>query len=437
MLGDDLGRAILLSFNTPTPTVNGGGSGVSGTPALPKEEAFPTEGIQLDAPRMSTEYYKAIGALRNYTKEMSARGIDVTGAPDLNNPQWLQANELFQDLTDQVRYLGEKLTQGRDNQKALQSAYLAGTGNVSQKFLNPTGVIDSHDITQYGYSQAPKFIDEYNSVLKVQPETQEEYDELQAFYNEALNQVDVLVREQNMPAESREYYRSLIQPPRPFDAAMYNAELGLKKAKTFAENAKGLRQKAAAAKDEGELYPVFPEISELAQWMRSPTAGTNFPGRFFQGSKLNGNGLPFSHIEKDERRGPGHYMMIFQEEVKDPFARTLSQSLKPQLKKEAIPFSDKNILPAWFATMSKEQAAQTNKVLKTSGLGESVSTDEILNYHKQTQSNSFEPQKENPYAALRNQDPEAVAKYLKEQAEAEGKPLKESEAAALLRLIYD
>lgn len=285
-IGEASGRAVLLPFGQDANRQTTGGRVPVGANAGARYQGQSVddgdiesilggkhEPILLDAAGMDDEYFRSLNGLRQYAVEMRSNyGIDVTGAPDPRNPQARQAQQLWTQAVAQHRHNTERLRQAKENQDLLNREQMAGNIFQTKESRQPDfGPITGGMMQDVSFPISPKFLADYNAVLRSDPQNKEDEDALAAYREQAIAEISQQAADGTIPEAAARFYISRLAPIKSYDDRMTQAKIASEKALAAQRYASMDADKALAEgrrtetkKGSGEAGMVDPIIEKVA-----------------------------------------------------------------------------------------------------------------------------------------------------------------------------
>lgn len=346
--------------------------------------------VQLDGSAIDRIHYESMAGLRNYALDLLLnQGIDVSAAPNLDDPASIEANELWNAALTKHREDAAKRAQTKENLDYLMKAANEKDVLYNRQLLDEkynSGFVSNRDVMENSFASDNPIIANVNEKLMATPETAEEAQDQMRNYWDAVAGIDDQVLQGYMSFEQGEYYKSqLYKPSGQFDNRMTEAKLKTEDARRRSLN-RANRSKSSSKKDKkskGSIADQFPKLTDLARFLGNPdlkhstteyqststytdSSGsplTSFQSPFWVGATLGGS--KDYKFEKFNELEDGNYEAIFTKRKmgKDPEGNDVVKGTDA----EYVRFSKDNLLPVLEATLSDSQWRQVKKDLVEAG----------------------------------------------------------------------
>lgn len=458
-IGDTAGRAVRLNFS---PYDNGGNAVRRGASAGDNYRGRQgddidkmlqsSKPIQLDAAGMDDEYYRSINGLRQFAIDMRQNhGIDVMSAPDPRNPKAREVHKLWRQALAQHQHNTERLAQGKANQDLLNKEVLAGnisqTQEVQQSDFGPIG---GNDIPSVAFSMDPSFLKGYNGILDTVPKTQEEYDQLVNFREQAMSDIDTLVKESNMPAAAASWYKSRLRPIAAFDKAGYDAGLAkgdAERARLYAQaeasraQAEYRRAKTSTEKADTLIDPVVVKLADIVT--KSEGKPRVVDNQSLSGYSFQGKGdYPVQNVVIEDgtmsiffRKSPNAQQTIKYEDVEEQ-TREYTTVLKggDQIRVDIEAEDMSNVIPILFAEKKAQaQIGALTPLYDRGRLPASTVLREFAGESEKTAKSTPTQKGSDPFKSyaesVRSRNPNASDQLIRASYQFRGKTLEQTKAA--------
>lgn len=375
------GRAVRLSFPGQQQQIPPATQQPMG--GMPNDLGIPNpEYYQLDAAGIDQQIERGRQELEQFALDAyHNHGVRLWDAPDPTNPKDAEYRQLWNQALPVMFQIAERGRQGRENQKMAMEAYRDGKLMFDPSAMYPgQSPMTSQDFMQRSFQTDIPFIGEVNSRLAKAPQSQQEYEEMRIYYEQALQAIDQVVQANGMPPQAANYYKSQIRPPVGFDDRLTESQLKNDQARRAEIYSRMKRADQQARGGDFDLNN-FPELLDLALITtegESERAMMPLSAGYFVGKSLNGKGkLQFDNMY---RESPGVYVLKFKGE--DPGG--LDKSLGATADMGTIRFGADDVWKAWQSVLTESQGRVLKEQLTQAGLfvDGKLPADRLLSFYR-------------------------------------------------------
>lgn len=185
------------------------------------------EGLQ-HANGLANEYYQKVAALKAFMQDVNANyNLDVR-VPDMSRPESLKLNEIYRTALADIMAQGNLLkTSQSDKALAMQMGMIPATGVDFNE--QPFSTLSQNKDFYNRNVETP--VTEINNKLQMPSQTQEEQDQKEQIYRDAIAKYDRLAKENPESRDYYEYQKRGITPPtkgmfRPSQESYYDRRFG-------------------------------------------------------------------------------------------------------------------------------------------------------------------------------------------------------------------
>lgn len=292
----------------------------------------PEDDILVDGSGFDKLYMQSLYGIRSFVAQMKKQGIDVT-SPDPSDEDAMEAHELYRTAITEHQTNRKRLMEAKKAQSELLTAYkenkMAGDVQRMGQMYMPG------EVPQFAFPTENKIVSDWNAfVADKTPYSADDQKVLENEYQARAMAIDTYVKENNLPAEAAQFYKSRLEAVRPYDAekrALEDAktnlsmkatqeQIDLAKRKQAADEAdakadRGLeyaRLKAQAAASGGggggaKVAGHLAKLVELARGLETPAAKEGRTWNFMAGNAYGEEGA----IEGVSRDPEGNLVLSY------------------------------------------------------------------------------------------------------------------------------